>query len=655
MASDYRKLTPTEKDVLKEQGCESENWANIEVKEGFNPRKITDCYFGGYVKMGKFDELVNFEGGVVLDAGISYAKIFNCTLGDNVYISNVRQYIANYHIGDKTVIENAGKICTEGISTFGNGVKAAVINEAGGREIIIFEELTSQIAYLQAIYRHRNKLQEKLTSIIEKFCKGIRSKTGYIGDGCRIKNCRTIRNVKLEDNCIVEGASLLENGTVKTDRNSETLIGSDVIARDFIIKDGAEVSDGAVIEKCFVGQVCKISGGFTAENSVFFANSEMLLGEACSVFAGPYTVTHHKSTLLIAGMFSFYNAGSGTNQSNHLYKSGPVHQGVLERGSKTGSESYLLWPSKAGPFSVVVGKHYRHFDLGEMPFSYIISRNGESIIVPGVNLRNVGTFRDSQKWKQRDKRTSSKEDIINFEIFNPFTVSKMIQAKKVIRQHLQEKTEEIFDFRGLKMRRSSAQNALKLYDTAINIFIGEVLLRKADSLTSDISFNESKASSEIKWCDIGGMIVSDEDIDNICSDIESEKTDEVPDLKAAFINIKKDTAKKWMGYGLLLLGDKLDKSVNNLRGKDFITALNDYKNALNTLQNLHISDAEKEFDDDKKISYGLDGDMQVKEKDFIAVRGDLEKNLLLKNIKQKYEKDIKDADKMIKRLKKKVK
>ena len=53
-------------------------------------------------------------------------------------------------------------------------------------------------------------------------------------------------------------------------------------------------------------------------------------------------MTHHKSTLLIAGLFSFMNAGSGSNQSNHMYKLGPIHQGILERGAKTSSDSYIL-------------------------------------------------------------------------------------------------------------------------------------------------------------------------------------------------------------------------------------------------------------------------------------------------------------------------
>ena len=63
----------------------------------------------------------------------------------------------------------------------------------------------------------------------------------------------------------------------------------------------------------------------------------------------------HKSSLLIAGMFSFLNAGSGSNQSNHMYKLGPIHQGVVERGSKTTSDSYILWPAKVGAFSLIMG------------------------------------------------------------------------------------------------------------------------------------------------------------------------------------------------------------------------------------------------------------------------------------------------------------
>lgn len=147
-----------------------------------------------------------------------------------------------------------------------------------------------------------------------------------------------------------------------------------MIARDFIISSGSRVDGGTIIERCFVGQACHLDHGYSASDSLFFSNCRGENGEACAVFAGPYTVTHHKSTLLIAGMFSFMNAGSGSNQSNHMYKLGPIHQGIVERGAKTTSDSYVLWPAKVGPFSLIVGRHYKHSDTSNLPFSYLIEK-----------------------------------------------------------------------------------------------------------------------------------------------------------------------------------------------------------------------------------------------------------------------------------------
>lgn len=101
-----------------------------------------------------------------------------------------------------------------------------------------------------------------------------------------------------------------------------------------------------------MGQACKLGHNHSASILCFQQLPREENGEACAIFAGPYTVTHHKSTLLIAGMFSFMNAGSGSNQSNHMYKLGPIHQGTLERGAKT-TDSYILLACKGG--SVFLG------------------------------------------------------------------------------------------------------------------------------------------------------------------------------------------------------------------------------------------------------------------------------------------------------------
>ena len=64
----------------------------------------------------------------------------------------------------------------------------------------------------------------------------------------------------------------------------------------------------------------------------------------------------------------------------------------------------MLWPARIGAFSLVMGRHTTHPDTSSLPFSYLIESKGVTYLVPGVNLRSVGTIRDVQKWPKRDRR-----------------------------------------------------------------------------------------------------------------------------------------------------------------------------------------------------------------------------------------------------------
>ncbi|MHC4147189.1 MAG: DUF4954 family protein, partial [Planctomycetota bacterium] len=385
------------------------------------------------VELGVFEKEVSFCGGVKKPAGISNATIHNCTVGNNVYINQVRNYISNYTIEDDVIIENIDLLVVEGQTNFGNGTEVAVVNEAGGREIPIYDLLSAHTAYIIAFYRHRPKTIQNLQRMIADYTASVTSSVGLLAKGAKLINCRIIKNVNVGPASIIEGVSRLENGSVNSCPEDPVYIGPGVFAEDFICASGSKLTDGTIISKCFVGQGTELAKQYSAENSVFFANCGGFHGEACAIFAGPYTVTHHKSTLLIAGLFSFLNAGSGTNQSNHMYKLGPTHQGVVERGSKTASDSYMLWPAKVGAFTVVMGRHYRNSDTSDLPFSYLIEHEDESILVPGVNLRSVGTVRDARKWPNRDKRKDPRKlDLINFKLLSPYTIQKMLNGSRLL-------------------------------------------------------------------------------------------------------------------------------------------------------------------------------------------------------------------------------
>ena len=425
---EYRHLTYAEISALESQGCSAAEWHRVMVDKTFSTDHIHSVRFSGDVRLGVFERNFTLAGGIPRHAGVRHATLHNVVVGDNCSIDNVHNYIANYTIGHDTLIENVDLILVDSLSSFGNGTAVNVLNELGGREVYINDKLSAHMAYIMAMYRHRPVLTERLHQIADHYTEKHSSSVGEIGSHVRITNSGSIRNVRVGDYCTIEGTSRLTNGSINSNADAPVHIGHGVICDDFIISSGTRVDEGAMLSRCFVGQACKIGHNYSASDSLFFSNCQGENGEACAIFAGPFTVTHHKSTLLIAGMFSFMNAGSGSNQSNHMYKLGPIHQGTLERGAKTTSNSYILWPARVGAFSLVMGRHVNNADTTNLPFSYLIEQNNTTYLVPGVNLRSVGTIRDVQKWPKRDKRTDpNRLDYINYNHLSPYTIHKMMK------------------------------------------------------------------------------------------------------------------------------------------------------------------------------------------------------------------------------------
>ncbi|MDD4158647.1 MAG: DUF4954 family protein, partial [Proteiniphilum sp.] len=325
----YRSLTEGEIRTLTENGCSSAEWGSVFVKEGFLPDQIRHVHFSGKIELGQFEKEFTLAGGLKKHAGISHAVLHNCRVGDNVVIENVQNYLANYTIGDNCFIQNVDVILVDGVTTFGNGVAVNVLNETGGREVHINDKLSAHFAYIYSLYRHRPVLIERMKAIIDHYCHKHASDRGTIGHDSMIVNVGYIKNVRIGPHTKITGAMKLKNGSINSNEQDPIYIGRNVIAEDFIISSGSTIDGGSFITRCFIGQACHIDHGYSASDSLFFSNCQGENGEACALFAGPYTVTHHKSTLLIAGMFSFMNAGSGSNQSNHMYKLGPIHQGIV--------------------------------------------------------------------------------------------------------------------------------------------------------------------------------------------------------------------------------------------------------------------------------------------------------------------------------------
>lgn len=477
MDNRLRHINVEEREALLRRGCHAEEWDKVLVAPDFRVEQLRN---------------VRFEGSVTIGSG---TFIYDST-------------ISNYTIGRNCTIDDVLRMECRHASTFGEGVVVAAANENGGRSSVIYRELTAQVAYLMTVMRNRPAMVERLNAMALARAEEHRATIGRVEDGCTIVGARFVREVNIEAGASIEGSSLLENGTV----GRGAKVGIDVRARNFIIDNDARVDGASMLERSFVGEHSVIDNGFTAVDTLFFANCHMENGEAAAVFAGPFTVSHHKSSLLIAGIFSFFNAGSGTNQSNHLFKSGAVHQAVHQRGTKFGSSAYVMSPAIEGPYTVVLGRHTRHHDTQDMPYSYLIEENGNTILMPALALKSYGTVRDIEKWKSRDKR-SLKRDNICFEEFNPFITGKMLRGADILtRLHENDPEAKSYSYNRTTIRASMLSRAIKMYNSAIAASLG-AMLSSGDHRAAKVDGSE--------WIDLAGQYLPLGEVEAMMSSIAS--------------------------------------------------------------------------------------------------------------------------------------
>ena len=536
--NDYRPLTSEEIEVLKSNDCWAEDWTSINVSEDFKPNYMHRVMLYGEVNIGAFNKNVEVSQGFVKHSGINNATLRNVTIGDDCLIENVGNFINNYTIGDDCYISNISTMETTEGATFGEGNLVSVLNEVGEGNVILFSDLNSQLAAFMVKHFSDKELKENIRQLIKTDIENKAPERGQIGSNVKIVNTKEITNCVINDLCEVNGASRLSDCTLLGSVHGNVYIGTGVIIENSIIAEGSSVINSVKIQDCFVGEACQLSNGFTASASVFFANSYMSNGEACAAFCGPFTASHHKSSLLIGGMFSFYNAGSATNFSNHAYKMGPMHWGILERGSKTASGAYLLMPATLGSFSVCFGKLMHHPNTRNLPFAYLIADGDKMFLIPGRNITTVGLYRDIKKWPKRDLRAlENRKSIVNFDWLSPFSVGEILKGKKIL-ESLREVTGDNVSqylYHEYIIPATSLHKGIKYYDIALRIYMGAVLKRV---LKRDPAITPPSTQIGVgDWDDLSGLLLPVSEEDRIVKDMREGNIETIQQLLERFEEI----------------------------------------------------------------------------------------------------------------------
>ena len=575
--ANYRQLREEEINVLEDNSCWAEDWTSVLVDEDFKPNYFHRVMFYGKIQLGAFEKNVEIANGFFKHSGINNSTLRNVTVGDNCLIENISNYINNYKIGDDCYISNVCTLETTEGATYGKGNLISVLNEVGEGNLMLFDNLNSQFAAFMVKHSGDKEMKNQLRHIITREVKEGLPDCGVIGDRVKIINTKEITNAILEDDCEVNGASRLSDCTLVTTNEANVYVGTGVIIENSIVSEGSRIVNSVKMQDCFVGEACQISNGFTASQSVFFANSYMSNGEACAAFCGPFTASHHKSSLLIGAQFSFYNAGSATNFSNHAYKMGPMHWGVLERGTKTASGAYLLLPATIGTFSVCFGKLMHHPNTRKLPFSYLIAEGNTMYLVPGRNITTVGLYRDIRKWPKRDTRPQgAQKSVVNFDWLAPFSVGEILKGKKILEDLRDASGDDVsyYNYHEYVIKANNLHKGIESYDIALRIYMGAVLKR----VQKWNLFGSPRASvGEGDWADLSGLLLPESEEQRLADDIKSGALSTIGQINDRFEDINANYREyQWTWtykmicdyYGVESIDDQLAERIH----QDYVTA-----------------------------------------------------------------------------------
>ena len=309
-------------------------------------------------------------------------------------------------------------------------------------------------------------------------------------------------------------------------------------------------------------------------------------------------------------MFSFFNAGSGSNQSNHLFKSGAVHQAVHLRGCKFASSAYVMSPALEGAFTMVMGHHSYHHDTSIFPYSYLIEKEGKSILMPGANLTSYGAVRDIEKWPARDRRRL-KRDVIDFDEHNPYVAGAMLQAVDTLhRLEEQDPDAALYAYNKVQIRASGLRRGIELYNKAIVAALG-TMLAKGDA--------RAACDGRGRWLDIAGQYIAKREAEAIVGAIERGELTTctaIDDRFRAFHLDYDSYARSWaLDAYAALLG-------HTPTGAEIAEAVEAGANACAAMRRTTDADRARDCSLDMAVGYGLDcDDERERRDDYYAVRG----------------------------------
>ncbi len=438
----WRSLTRSEKETLLGNLNFSSNWDNVLVTDPFDPSLIRNSRFYGLVRIGKLRNILLKYHDFCIPAGIRNSVIISSDIGDDTAIQDC-SYISHYIIGSRVILSRIDEMQCTDHAKFGNGIVKEgegedvrvwidVMNEAGGRSILPFEDLIPADAYLWASYRDDEELGLRLKEITQQQYCGSRGIYGTIGSGSVIKSCGIIKDVKIGGAAYIKGANKLKNITILSSEEEQTQIGEGVELVNGIVGYGSHIFYGAKAVRFIMGRNSNLKYGARLIHSVLGDNSTVSCCEILNNLVFPVHEQHHNNSFLIASLIGGMSnmAAGATVGSNHNSRAndGEIRAG---RGFWPGLAVSLKHSSCFASF-VLISKSDYPYELNiDIPFSLVNNNTKEDRleVMPAYFwMYNMYALeRNSWKSKNRDKR-KIKVQHIETDYLAPDTAEEIIQT-----------------------------------------------------------------------------------------------------------------------------------------------------------------------------------------------------------------------------------
>jgi hypothetical protein len=573
----WRHLRSDEVERLVKNDNTADNWDEILVTDQFDTNQIKNTRFFGLVRIGCLRNVILQHHDLRVPSGITNSLIISSDLGDDVAIHNVH-YLAHYIIGDRCILFNIQEMQTTDHAKFGNGIIKEgepenvrtwldIMNETGCRRVLPFDGMITADAYLWGKYIDDSALQENLKKITQKSVDNHRGFYGTTGKNCVIKNSLILKDVRISSFCYIKGANKLKNLTINSSEEEPTQIGEGVELVNGIIGYGCHIFYGCKAVKFILGNNSNLKYGARLINSFLGDNSTISCCEVLNNLIFPSHEQHHNNSFLIASVVMGQSnmAAGATIGSNHNSRAND-NEIQAGRGFWPGLCTSVKHSCRFASFVLLSKADYpAELDI-PFPFSLLnnnVSKDRLEVMPAYWWLYNMFALaRNSWKFQNRDKRIH-KDQNIEFEPFAPDTIEEIFTARTLLeiwtaKASLRQKgipVKEMNDDELAKLGRDlfsaneeevnklevlgeNMENtkrkvlilkpfkAYQAYSEILHYYATRNLMEFMKSNPKakfSVLCTDLKSKRQKEWVNLGGQMMTKEDVDKLRSDIGSVK------------------------------------------------------------------------------------------------------------------------------------